>query len=121
VLFITRGPHMAVVKCFYERSLAVFFANCALKHRVQPRCWMDRIARPVQNGNCYSRLAQRMRDTKLHITGTNNIATYILWEHWFFYTFYRTGTMIIPGTSLQCIFCSSVLYTTPSLYIVAGL
>jgi hypothetical protein len=29
---------------FLERS---FFAKCALKHGVQPRCWRDRTARPL--------------------------------------------------------------------------
>jgi len=33
VLFITRGPQMAVVKRFYEWSILIHFANCALKHR----------------------------------------------------------------------------------------
>jgi hypothetical protein len=69
---------------FLWTVMCVLLANCALKHRVQPQCWRVRIARPVQNGNWYSRLAQRVRDTKLYITGTNINATYILlWEHCF--------------------------------------
>jgi len=43
--------HCTVVKYFYERPFTVLVAKCALKHRVQPRCWWDTTARPVQNGN----------------------------------------------------------------------
>ena len=62
--------HSVVVKYFYERPFAVPVPKCALKHCVQPRCWRDRTARPVQNVNWYSRLAQREHDTKVYITCT---------------------------------------------------
>jgi hypothetical protein len=84
-----------VVKYFYKRSI---FAKCTLKHRVEPRCWGDMTARPVQNVNWYSRLAQCVPDTKLYITCTNTDATYtVLWKHRFVTHCYRTVTIIIPG------------------------
>ena len=51
----------------------------------------------VQNGNWYSRKAQRVRGTKVYITGTNNSATYILCEHCLVIHCYRTVIMIIHG------------------------
>ena len=91
--------HVAVVQYFYERSFTLLFAKYALKRREQPRCCRNRIARPVQNGNCYSSLAQRVRDTTLYITGTGIKTTYILlWEHCLVIHCYRVVTMIIPGT-----------------------
>ena len=63
-----------VVRCFYYGQ--VFVVRYAMNAPVRPLCWRDRIARPVQNGNWYSRLAQRMCDTKLYITGTNITVTY---------------------------------------------
>jgi hypothetical protein len=83
---------------FYERSFVVLVAKRALKYRVQPQCWRDRTARLVQNGNWYSRLAERVRGTKLYITGTNINAIYIQYccgkTAWLNIV---TGTMIIPG------------------------
>jgi hypothetical protein len=52
----------------------VLVAKCALKHRYS-RYWWDRTAGPVQSGNWYSKLAQRVRDTELYSTGTNTIGT----------------------------------------------
>ena len=60
--------HSAVVKYFYEQPFAVIVAKCALKHRYSRSAWRDRTARPVQNANWFSRLAQRVRDTELYVT-----------------------------------------------------
>ena len=60
---------------FLVRSF-VLVVKYAMNAPVQLRCWRDRIATPVQNGNWYSRLAQRACDTKLYITGTIITGTY---------------------------------------------
>ena len=60
--------HSAVVNYFYKWPFAVLVVKCALKHRYSRGAWRDKRARPVQNVNWYSRLAQRVHDTELYIT-----------------------------------------------------
>ena len=88
------------LRCWWDR----------IARPVQLRCWWDRIARPVQNGDTAE--WHSACGTKHYITGTNNNATYILWEHCFVTHCYRTGTMIKPGTLLKHVSSSSVPYTT---------
>jgi len=48
---------------FLVRSFVVLAVKYAMNAPVWPQCWRDRIARPVQNGNWHSRLAQCVCDT----------------------------------------------------------
>ena len=48
---------------FLVWSFVVLVVKYAMNAPVRPRCWTDRIARPVQNVNWYSRLAQCVCDT----------------------------------------------------------
>jgi len=61
---------------FLVRSFLVLVVKYAMNVPVRLQCWRDTIARPVQNGNWYSRLVQRVCDTKLYTTGTNITVTY---------------------------------------------
>jgi len=92
---------------------AIFGTLCKLRSQVpvQPRCWRDRIARPVQNGNWYRRLAQCVCDTDCTppaqiLTILTVVGTLLC------YTLLQECNMIIPGTSLKYSFCSLVLYAT---------
>ena len=74
--FVHVGHSWRLWNIFKYGHLQYLLLSTLWKQRVRPGCCRNRIARPVQNGNWYSRLAQCVCDTELYITGKNITVTY---------------------------------------------